>query len=63
MLEQPPRRTREDPVAACHPSWRELIRFCQQLQHGEIDRLVIQDGLPVLAEMTRQKVKFNKTGI
>jgi hypothetical protein len=39
----------------------ELIRFCQQLQHGEIERLVIQDGLPVLAEMTRQKVRFSKT--
>jgi len=28
------------------------------LQHGEIERLKIQDGLPVLAEVTKKKVKF-----
>ena len=61
MPEQPHIRTGEEPGVHCHPSWRELIRFCEQLQHGEIDRLIIQDGLPVLAEMTRQKVKFKKT--
>lgn len=42
-----------------HPAWRDFMTFCRQLQFGEIDRLVIQDGLPVLAETTRQKVKFN----
>jgi hypothetical protein len=29
------------------------------LEHGELERLRIQDGLPVLAEVTRKKVKFN----
>ncbi len=43
-----------------HPAWIEFIRFCRQLRHGEIDRLRIQDGLPVLAETVRQKVKFTK---
>jgi hypothetical protein len=43
-----------------HPAWREFMRFCQEMGHGEIERLVIQDGLPVLAQMTRQKVKFTK---
>jgi hypothetical protein len=28
------------------------------MQHGEIERLKIQDGLPVLAELTKKKVKF-----
>ncbi len=41
-----------------HPSWESFIRYCQQLEHGEIERLKIQDGLPVLAEVTREKVKF-----
>jgi hypothetical protein len=41
-----------------HPSWESFIRFCEQLEHGEIERLKIQDGLPVLAEVTREKVKF-----
>jgi hypothetical protein len=39
-------------------AWREFIRFCSALQYGEIERLSIQDGLPVLAEMTKKKVKF-----
>jgi hypothetical protein len=41
-----------------HPAWVAFHRFCGQLQHGEIERLKIQDGLPVLAEVTKQKVKF-----
>jgi hypothetical protein len=44
---------------ALHPSWCAFIRFCSDLKHGEIERLAIQDGLPVLATTTRKKVKFN----
>ena len=43
-----------------HPAWRAFIRFCRELRHGEIERLSIQDGLPVLAEVTTKKVKFNR---
>ena len=41
------------------PAWRLFIRFCTDLGHGEIERLSIQDGLPVLAEVTKKKVKFH----
>jgi hypothetical protein len=41
-------------------AWREFIRFCGELRHGEIERLCIQDGVPVLAEMTRKKVRFSR---
>lgn len=41
-----------------HPAWRRFIQYCAQLKHGEIERLCIQDGLPVLAESTTKKVKF-----
>jgi hypothetical protein len=34
------------------------VRFCVELRHGEIECLKIQDGLPVLAEVTTKKVKF-----
>jgi hypothetical protein len=30
------------------------------MRHGEIEQLKIQDGLPLLAETVRQKVKFTK---
>lgn len=46
--------------ASLHPAWIEFMRFCQQMRHGEIDQLRIQDGLPMLAETVRQKVKFSK---
>ena len=42
------------------PAWREFIRFCRDLRHGEIERLSIQDGVPVLAEVTTRKIKFNR---
>jgi hypothetical protein len=41
-----------------HPAWSALVRFCQELQFGEIEMLKIQDGIPVLAEVTKKKVKF-----
>ena len=42
------------------PAWREFIRFCRDLRHGQIERLSIQDGVPVLAEVITRKVKFNR---
>ena len=43
-----------------HPAWLAFMRFCEEMKFGEIDRLLIQDGLPVLAETTKKKVKFTK---
>lgn len=42
-----------------HPAWLRLIRFCAELGHGEIEKLKIQDGLPMAAEVTTKKVKFS----
>lgn len=42
------------------PAWRHFLQFCEELQHGEIEKLKIQDGLPVLAEVTKKKVKFTE---
>ena len=41
-----------------HPAWRAFIQFCDELRHGQIEDLKIQDGLPLLAEVTKKKVKF-----
>jgi hypothetical protein len=50
----------QKPVAdkSIHPAWLALIRYCSELQPGEIEVLKIQDGLPVLAEVVRKKIKF-----
>jgi len=47
------------PAPTLHPAWLCLIRFCSDLGHGELERLKIQDGLPVIAEVTTRKVKFS----
>jgi hypothetical protein len=47
-------------VNSLHPAWRTLVRYCADLRHGEIERLKIQDGLPVLAEVTRKKIRFQR---
>ncbi|MGJ5816804.1 hypothetical protein [Paludibaculum fermentans] len=58
----PPPRNRQASATPAYgklPSaWVDFIRYCQEMRYGEIERLCIQDGLPVLAETTRQKVKF-----
>jgi hypothetical protein len=41
-----------------HPAWCSFIQYCESLRHGEIERLKIQDGLPVMAEVVRCKVRF-----
>ncbi len=46
------------PDKSDHPAWMAFIRYCTELDHGEIEILRIQNGLPVLAEITRKKVKF-----
>jgi len=62
--------TNSNPVPACrgpgtqagtsvHPAWLRLMRYCDELGHGEIEKLKIQDGLPMAAEVTTRKVKFS----
>ena len=41
-----------------HPAWHRLMQYCEELGHGEIEKLKIQDGVPVIADVIREKVKF-----
>jgi hypothetical protein len=41
-----------------HPIWYPFIKYCEILEHGEIDKLKIQNGLPASAERTLKKTKF-----
>ena len=45
--------------AGVHTSWLRLMRYCAELGHGEIEKLKIQDGLPMAAEVTTRKIKFS----
>ena len=51
--------TKIEPEASLHPAWVAFVRYCQQMRHGEIERLKIQDGIPVLVEVSRQKIRFS----
>ena len=53
-----PTRNSELGTTALHPAWRELIRQCEELGFGEIERLKIQDGIPVLAERVIRRIKL-----
>jgi hypothetical protein len=55
-----PTRVPHDRASApFHPAWLCLIRYCTELGHGEIEKLKIQDGLPMTAEVTTRKIKFS----
>jgi len=41
-----------------HSAWLQFIRYCAELGHGEIEKLKIQDGLPMIAEQAVKKIKF-----
>jgi hypothetical protein len=45
-------------IAELHPAWVRFIQYCRELVHGEIEGLKVQDGLPMIAEVTKKKVKF-----
>jgi hypothetical protein len=54
------RKGPENPTnGGVHPAWLRLMRYCAELGHGEIEKLKIQDGLPMVAEVTTRKVKFS----
>jgi len=44
--------------ANLHSVWLQFIRYCTELGHGEIEKLKIQDGLPVIAETAIKKIRF-----
>jgi len=49
----------EHSEASLHPSWKAFVQYCREMGHGEIERLKIQDGIPVLVEVSRKKIKFS----
>jgi hypothetical protein len=50
---------KESRLIHIHPAWYSFIRYCQSLRYGEIEKLKIQDGLPMMAEKVKSKIKFD----
>ncbi len=55
----PARKPSEARMSGVHPAWLRLMRYCAELGHGEIEKLKIQDGVPVIADVVHEKVKFS----
>ncbi|NIM59845.1 MAG: hypothetical protein GTO16_13035 [Candidatus Aminicenantes bacterium] len=47
-------------LARIHPAWLSFIKYCESLGYGEIEKLKIQNGLPMLAEEVKKKIKFSE---
>ena len=41
-----------------NPIWLKFIRYCEKLGFGKLQKVQIQNGIPVSAEMATKKVKF-----
>lgn len=39
-------------------AWQKFVLYCQQLKHGELEKLKIADGVPQIAEKVTEKVRF-----
>ena len=51
-------KTNGQPAAsAMHPAWEAFIRLCRQIGFGELERVKLQDGLPVSVEVVKRKIK------
>jgi len=44
--------------AKVHPAWLALMRHCREIGFGEIERIKIQDGVPVMIETTIKRTKL-----
>jgi hypothetical protein len=43
--------------SALHPAWAAFIRLCEQIEFGELERVKLQNGLPVSVEVVKRKIK------
>ena len=41
-----------------HPAWAKVIELCREIGYGELERVKIQDGLPVIVEVATRRIKL-----
>ena len=42
-----------------NPQWVKFIRYCEKIGFGELQKIQIQNGIPVSAEKATKKIKFS----
>jgi hypothetical protein len=52
-------KKRSDESGKLHAAWINFIAHCRELNHGELAKVQIQNGLPISAEHVRKKIKFS----
>ena len=55
-------KTRDAKHNQIHPVWEEFMKYCETINYGEINRLKIKDGLPMVAEEVKEKIIFYPSG-
>jgi hypothetical protein len=58
-MDKPLENSQGPRLVATNPAWLRLMEYCAELGYGEIQSLKIQDGLPIVAEVTTRKVRFS----
>jgi hypothetical protein len=43
-----------------HPAWYSFIKYCQNMRSGKIEKIKIQNGLPIMAEEVKSEVRFDE---
>ena len=51
-------KKRNDESGKLHAAWIKFINHCQDLNHGELAKVQVQNGIPVSAEYVKKKIKF-----
>ena len=52
------RTCHNEEIVHLHPAWTKLIALCREIGFGELERIKIQNGLPVIADVAKRHVKF-----
>lgn len=58
-MKKPNEDSKQRKLLRIHPVWYLFMQYCETIKNGEIEKLKIQDGLPMLAEEVKKKIKFN----
>lgn len=59
MMRTSSNRGKDQKTMSVHPDWMTFIRYCEDLGFGELEKIRIRNGIPVMAEQAIKKIKFS----